>query len=91
MQEEMGLPQQEDVMLLGIVSRLADHKALTWLNISGKKCFRKICSLLCWVPGSICLNRFLKRCSGNIRRKSALQKALFLRLREESMRVPMRF
>ena len=41
MQEEMGLPQQEDVMLLGIVSRLADHKGLDLVKYIGEEMFQE--------------------------------------------------
>ena len=41
MQEEMGLPKQEDVMLLGIVSRLADHKGLDLVKYIGEEMFQE--------------------------------------------------
>ena len=41
LQEEMGLPQQEDVMLLGIVSRLADHKGLDLVKYIGEEMFQE--------------------------------------------------
>ena len=35
------MPQQEDVMLLGIVSRLADHKGLDLVKYIGEEMFQE--------------------------------------------------
>ncbi len=41
LQEEMGLPQKKDVMVLGIVSRLVDHKGMDLVKYIGEEMLRE--------------------------------------------------
>lgn len=60
LQEEMGLPQQEDVMVLGIVSRLVDHKGMDLVKYIGEEMLREPIQLVVLGSGEYLYESFFE-------------------------------
>ena len=60
LQEEMGLPQQKDVMVLGIVSRLVDHKGMDLVKYIGDELLREPIQLVVLGSGEYIFESFFE-------------------------------
>ncbi len=60
LQEEMGLPQEKDVMLLGIVSRLVDHKGLDLVKYIGEEMLQENLQLVVLGSGEYMFESFFE-------------------------------
>ena len=60
LQEEMGLPQEKDVMLLGIVSRLVDHKGMDLVKYIGEEMLQEPIQLVILGSGEYLFESFFE-------------------------------
>jgi len=74
LQEEMGLPQREDVMVLGIVTRLVDHKGLDLVKYIGEEMLQQDIQLVVLGSGEYMYEAFFEEMQRKYPEKVAFTK-----------------